>query len=159
MSYCADLTFGLSPQSLAILHLLAQRETEFAEVEGGHYKVHIETTPWYNGLERGVALQIFRGWNSFGPCRVIVFGERREDDKIFVEYWDPTEAPFNAPTIEQREQTTEDLEVPRDTFSRRETYRAADRVYELMAEFYTQEEVETPDAEVIRFPPQLRRVY
>jgi len=163
MSYCADLTFGLSPQALAILHLLSQRETEFAELESGHYKVCIETTPWYNGLEKGVALQIFKGWDPSGPCRIIVFGERREDDGIFVEYWDQSEPPFNAPDITQRDSQFWDEEgkwyeeVFREVFSRDETYRVADRVYELMSEFYSQTQ-EPPEGRIVRFPPQLRVV-
>jgi hypothetical protein len=162
MTYCADLTFGLSPQSLAILHLLAQRETEFATLEKGRYKLCIRTTPWYNGIERGVALQVFRDWNPSGPCRVIVFGERREDDQIFIEHWDQQEPPFNAPTISQRdvemwsESEKEYAEVPREIFSREETYQAADRVYELMREFYLYEE--PPKGELHHLPARLRVV-
>lgn len=166
--YCADLTFGLSPQSLAILHLLARRETEFAEFSSGHYKVHIETTPWYNGLEKGVALQVYRGWKKGGPCKVIVFGECREDDQIFIEHWDQPDSPFNAPSVEQRDaylwplsegDPEQERELPREVFERNETYGAAERIYQLMEEFYvTDEEKEAPPNNLVRMPARLRRV-
>lgn len=90
-SISADPTFGLNPQSLAVLHLMT-----------GQY-VNLEappkTYPWYNGRENGVSFVIQRG----GIYRVIVVGEDSRSDGLFVEYWDQTEQPFNAPTIEQRE--------------------------------------------------------
>jgi hypothetical protein len=107
---------------------------------------------------------VFAGWDPSGPCRIIVFGERREDDQIFIEYWDQEEPPFNSPTIDQREMELlfeeRDLDVPREVFSRKETYRAADRVYELMSEYYgAQEEFTQGHPEnLVRFPPRLRRV-
>lgn len=144
--YCADPLFGLNPQSLAILHLLVRRETSFAEFDAGRYKVCIVTTPWYNGAEQGIALQIFRGTEARGPCRVITFGERREDDGLFVEYWDQSEPPFNAPTVDQRDKaldyqvdhtgTEQFCRLARETFLRTETTAVADRVYELLQEFY-----------------------
>ncbi len=149
--YCADQLFGLNSQSLAILHLLVRRETSFAEFADGRYKVCIVTTPWYNGAERGVALQIFRGNEPKGLCRIVTFGERREDDGLFVEYWDQPEPPFNAPTVEQRDEildyqvdhTRQFCRLAREIFLRTETTVVADRVYELLQDFYERNSAET----------------
>lgn len=90
-SACADPTFGLNPQSIAVLHLMTGLYLPTEEPP--------RTFPWYNGLENGIAFVVRRG----KKWRVIVVGEDVRSDNLFVEFWDQPERPFNAPTIEQRE--------------------------------------------------------
>lgn len=145
MMSCADPTFGLNHQALAILQFLAARPPSFApyDSELGRYKVHIRTYPWFNGREKGVALVIHRDSGPVGPCRVVVFGESRGTDMIFVEHWEEPFEPLNGPSLIERERLVEAKEkagaktVTRlDGFEEGEVGAAADVVYGLMEEFY-----------------------
>lgn len=101
---CADPSFGISPQALAILQLMAGTEPHFADFHdtgiGGSrdFDVVIRTYPWYNGLERGAALVVQR--NLLGPCLVVTFGEHSSSDHIFVDHWMLDRAPENGPRVE-----------------------------------------------------------
>lgn len=99
---CADLSFGLNSQALAVATLLANREPDFADFDGElkSYDAIIETYPWYNGREKGVAIVMRRGWGS--PRRfVLVMAECRNSDDIVVEEWEQDD-PYNGPTLKGR---------------------------------------------------------
>jgi len=140
--FCADPSFGLNAQALAILHFLAGMTPSFAPFDPtlGCYKVCIRTFPWYNGREMGVALIIHREAMSAGPCRIIAFGESRNSDAIFVEYWEEPMSPFNGPTIENRSSAFEELAgaktIKRVSFNCGEVGKASDHIYDLMKTFY-----------------------
>lgn len=96
---CADPSFGINAQALAILQLLAGEDPTFADYEENRYLVTIKTFPWYNGRENGVALTV----QAYSPsCLVITFGENRASDQVFVEYWVEPCEPFNQPTPTNR---------------------------------------------------------
>lgn len=146
MNTCANLTFGLEPQAMAILHMLAGREPSFArwDPEFKHYDVRIETFPWYNGRERGIALVVHRNYGCSGPCLILTFGECRNSDDIFVEQWEQDCAPFNCPTIENRS----DKNAARAYYNRwvcdfGNIGKAAEHIIEAMAEWYNVEEKPT----------------
>lgn len=132
MIACADSSFGLSGQSLAILAVLAQTPPKFADYEPETgYDIRIGTFPWFNGREKGVCLTI--SLPSSRCCRVIAFGEDRASDAIFVEHWDQM-TPFNAPTVEEREDQAEDVE--RESFDRGRFDLVVEHILETMAEYY-----------------------
>ncbi len=122
---CADPSFGLSAQALAILQLLAGEDPTFADYEDGRYLVTIETFPWYNGKEKGVALTVQAYSQS---CLIIAFGEHRASDQIFVEHWVDAEPPFNCPTP-----TTHST---RDVFPARNYAAVVDHILDLMKAYY-----------------------
>lgn len=120
-SACADPTFGLNPQSIAVLHLMTGTYLPIEDPP--------KTFPWYNGLENGISFVIPRGkgW------RVIIVGEDVRSDTLFVEFWDQPERPFNAPTIDQREAVA-GLRLERTPFKAGSIATAAERAVHLMRE-------------------------
>ena len=121
MSVSADPTFGLNPQSVAVMHLLTGQYISLDEPP--------KTFPWYNGSENGIALVVSNGC-SF---RVIVVGEDGRSDRVFVEHWDSKTQPFNVPTVDQREASG--ATVFRSTFKASEISKAADAAFCLMQNF------------------------
>ncbi len=78
-----DLTLGLKPQSTALLHALAVI-TEGCE-PFDNAACCFETAAHYNGRERGYSLSIRRSCVDMIGL-VIVFGECRASDQLFVEH-------------------------------------------------------------------------
>jgi hypothetical protein len=132
--FCADLTLSLSAQSMAILHLLADREVGFASLDEDNQPLcQIQSYAWYNGREKGVALIVWYGSVTAGPCYIIAFGEDRGSDRIFIDSWYEPMAPLNGPTIDLR--GAHGRGFRRENLKGSETAKAADRVYSLMSEF------------------------
>lgn len=145
MLFCADPTLGLNFQALAILAFLAGRPPSFAPYDPtlGRFSVCIQTFPWYNGREAGIALVIYQGATASGACRIITFGECRNTDGIFVEHWEETREPFNGPTVEERERRASTLlGCERTSFDRGQIGVVADYIYDLMASFYAENKLE-----------------
>lgn len=82
MNLCSS-RLNIKPAAWAVLHLLSGYELK---VRRQH---HAETWAWYNGRERSIALTI----EARTPTHdrngrlVIVFGECRNSDRIFVDTW------------------------------------------------------------------------
>lgn len=76
-----DLTYGVHPAALAVLHLLAPRLPP-----EGYEHVQIGCTPLYNGRERGLCLSVLNGSRL-----LLFFAEDRCSDDLFVweEIYDP----------------------------------------------------------------------
>lgn len=87
------------------------------------------TYPWYNGGEKGFAIVARDG----DRCRVVVIGESARSEHNFIESWDPKDLPFNAPTIEQREEAA--VEVHRDQYSPRDLRKVASDAFLLIQRF------------------------
>lgn len=146
MLFCADPTFGLNRQALAILHYLAGLPPSFARYDQdlGRYSIFIRTYPWLNGREKGVALVVFRGSGPEGPCRVIAFGEDRGSSGLFVEHWEEPVDPLNGPTVADRDLLMEAKEragaktVERVDFNEGRIGEAASHIYDLMEQFYSE---------------------
>jgi hypothetical protein len=100
MNTIGDPTFNLNPQALAVLAMLSRREPAFAEYDKdlGTYKIEIETSPWYNGRERGVCLNVRRSFSD-KTCLLITFGEHRNTDGIFIDCWVHKGHFMNPPTL------------------------------------------------------------
>lgn len=133
---CADLTFGLQPQALAIAHLLAGMVPDFADwdEESDRFDVEINTFPWYNGEEKCVCLLVWQ--RSRDHCLHIVFGEDRKTDALFVEHWED-ERPPNCPTLESANKDAyEGASCNRELFEASEAGTVAERIFDLMAMFY-----------------------
>jgi hypothetical protein len=140
---CADLTFGIQPQSLAIAHLLLGKVPDFADwdEDASRFDVEINTYPWYNHRERVICVQLYR---SAAPDRhlFVVFGEDRRSDQLFVESWQSTGKgsscwTHRVPTPDNtRAEVYEEAQCNRRMFDANEVGQVADYVFELMAEFY-----------------------
>lgn len=131
-SRCADTSFGLAPQAWALLHMLSAKEPFFAPyVEAtGRYMASIQTYPWYNGREMGVALVVSK--DGVGPCKVITFGENRNSDHLFVEHWSLDECPTNGLHIDLHQSE----ETSRALFQHGRLNDAMSYIIDVMEEFY-----------------------
>ncbi len=136
---CADPTFGIKSQALAILQLLAGQDPIFANwnTKTGRYEVSIKTFPWYAGREKGVCLVMGpKEHSSDRKYLHIAFGEDRGTDGIFVEKWEAGE-PFNCPTLESRDDKVGDEAYQnRASFPCGQIGQAADYIVETMRAFY-----------------------
>jgi len=130
--YCADLTFGLQPEALAMLQLLAGMEMDFTN-KGD---IVVKTFPWYNGWEKCVCIVFQYALHTDGYLFVI-FGRDYDSEKLFVEHWLGRRY-FNCPTLESlAERLSKEKAVrKRRHFGFDEMKRAVTFVYELMAEMY-----------------------
>lgn len=92
-----DVNLNLQDQSVQIGKLLAR--VDFTQIKGYGKAAHarVETSAWYNGRERGIALTL----NAFNrPTFVIAFSECRNSDSIVIDNWCPEAQHFlNPPTI------------------------------------------------------------
>lgn len=142
MQRCADLSFGLNSQALAVLQLLAFKEPAFARFDEKlrHYLVEIKTFPWYNGRERGICLIMWPGYEQTGPCLFFAVAECRASDDLIVEMWAQPHFRDNCPTIDTRDEVLGDrADEPfnnRKEFPRGEIGKAADFIYGQMAKYY-----------------------
>ena len=79
------------------------KKIKLNQLPGYDTSIYTETTAFYNCRERGIALTL-KCWNVKGfkqrPVFVIVFGEHRSSDSIFIDFWTQTTPPFNGPTTE-----------------------------------------------------------
>lgn len=138
---CADLSLGLNGQAWAVAQLLAARDIDFAwDEELKRPLVTIKTFPWYNGRERGFCFVLWKGLATVGPCSLYTVAECRNSTRIFVEFWEQQEAPFNCPTIEERERAIgEDVDDwvyrNRQTFEDGEVGKAANYIMQRMKEW------------------------
>lgn len=137
---CADPTFGLNEQALAVLYLLAGRTPQFADYnnEAGEYDLTIYTFPWYSGREKGVALVVSKHPEPRGPCLVMVVAEHRSSDDLFVDKWEQDDFPRNGPDLQSRESLhdIENLESRRVLFKYGAIGEAADHIYNQMEAYY-----------------------
>jgi hypothetical protein len=76
-----DPTFGLNGQALAILALLSKDERDWPEF------ITAYTFPFYNGREHAIGLELRKESGVKAKSLVIVFGENRNRDNIFVTSW------------------------------------------------------------------------
>jgi len=89
-----DLSFGLNKQVLTILTLLSHTDIEVDDDE-----IDFDTYPWYNGRERAVCIKIQRFLSN--RILLVVFGEHRNSDDIFVDIWEVSKLRnSNCPTID-----------------------------------------------------------
>ena len=134
---CADLTFGLQPQALAIAHLLSGRIPDFADwdAEARRFDIEVETYPWYNGREKAVCLLVYTK-ELPDRCLFLVFGEDRRTDNLFGERWEGTKPEQQPSMATIDEDVHEEAARDRRTFEASELGEVADYVFEMMAEFY-----------------------
>ena len=135
---CADPTFGLNEQALAVIQMLAGRTPQFANYNdaAGEYDITIHTFPWYSGREMGVSLVVSKHPEPRGPCLVLVVAEHRSSDNIFVETWEQDEWPRNGPTLQIRESVVADGEGDRKLFKYGAVGDAAKFIYDQMETYY-----------------------
>lgn len=147
MNACADLSFGLNPQAVAVATLLAGRQPDFADYDDNlhSWKVRIGTFPWYNGRERGVAFVVQKDWGS-AKALCLVVAECRNSDAIFVEEWEqvePMNKTLNGPTLAGRDRALgskiEGVYRNRWSCGEGQVGKAADYIYKRMAGFYARE--------------------
>ena len=148
---CADPTFGLNGQALAVLQLLAYRDPEFAIYDDDlkRYRFEVKTFPWYNGRERGICLQLHSDFDG-GPsrpqrkCLLLAVAEDSITNRVFIEVWEQGEQPFNCPTVETRTEALEkgdlsdflEVHTNRKSFPAGQIGKAADYCYDQMSKWY-----------------------
>lgn len=130
---CADVSFGIDRQSLAVLLMLSERSPGFAPflAKAQQFGVDIQTFPWFAGRSTGFALVVRKPKRA--KARVITVGGSISCDGIMIGYWDDENVPPNGPTVEYRDHVTVPSHVIYD-YGRIDI--ATERVYGLMAEFY-----------------------
>ncbi len=103
------LTFNqnlqLSSQALSVLAFLAG-DQEWTGLRVPQFSVNMYTSAWYNGRERGIAVALTKtGINDDAKVPVnnerrlvLVFGEARGSDSIFLDKWTDSGVDINPPT-------------------------------------------------------------
>lgn len=98
-----DLQLNIKPAAWAVLHRLSEVEAPDAlapRPDASRWRT--TTWAWYNGHERGISLVVER-YISGGKVQrlVVVFGECRSSDSIFVDSWDDAEGDYSdGPKVE-----------------------------------------------------------
>lgn len=124
MSQKIDLNLGLKPQSLAVLHMLAERLCDL------HDHDVIETAAFYNCRERGVVVTVSCLFSKVEPRYLnVFFSENRNSDDIVVYSWFCNEGWLNPPTIRDIDEETW---KNRKMFGYGKVGDAAKHVYELI---------------------------
>jgi hypothetical protein len=138
---CADLSFRLNAQALAVGQMLAIRPPDFAEWHDHEYEVEIQTWPWFNGRERGIAIVLSRTQHD-EEAAVFVVVENRTSDNIAVEEWWQSRVTLqNGPSLQSRDEALGGDEANRVYYDRiyfnyGEIGKAAEYVYERMSVAY-----------------------
>jgi hypothetical protein len=105
-----DTNFGVQPVAMSILYALkakAEESRTFEDARG------VETSPLYNGRERGVCVTVrSHGLRTF--C--VVFGENRNSDDIFVTTFERKLA-LNPPTCS---------DIPEEAYKARKYFKPVD---------------------------------
>ncbi len=92
---CTDMTFGIGGQAMAVAVMLSERDPDFADHHKDvGYRVHLRTTPWYNGRERGVLITVA---HPGGPGGHIAVFEHRNSDCICAVTWAEVEVDLMGP--------------------------------------------------------------
>ena len=90
MTQLADRYFDLSPQALAVLALLSEHEVDEA--------IQTSTFAFYNGRERSVGIRL-QHMSAMDKALIIVWGECRNSDALFVDTWSLYGLHINPPTL------------------------------------------------------------
>ena len=85
----------INNQALALMEYL---KGQWHVGDHGDIYIQIESDFWYNGRERGISLTMRVG--NTEPVLIITFGENRNSDSIFVDYWED-EIGINPPVVGQ----------------------------------------------------------
>jgi len=92
-----DIGLSIDNQAQAVLQMLRGYDGNFADIEGLH---GLSTFAWYNGRERGISL-VAHHTSAKTDSLVIVFGEIRNTDGIFVDVYEDSHAStMSCPTWE-----------------------------------------------------------
>lgn len=146
MNYaCADMSFGLNGQALAVAQFLAKREPDFANWrEDQHcYDIyHISTFPWYNGRETGVLFCLTPFLTS--KTLIIAVFEHRNCDNICAVSCLHDTFMLNSPSPEEiisKLYNHEETSVPSNMVNvpYGSVGEMAQKVYNLMSEYYIEE--------------------
>jgi hypothetical protein len=90
-----DMAYGISAAARGILALLCEVEEPF-----GPWQFVSTTAPFYNGRERGICLMI--STQVYSPVLCVSFGEARDSDALFLEYWVISRTPMNPVGLKDR---------------------------------------------------------
>jgi hypothetical protein len=128
----ADMQLDIGAQALAILAMLSQCEPAFeqspADVDS---ELVVSSHAFYNGRERAVVVSYQRGF--MGKCLNIVFGEGRNSDSIFIDWWVTERALMNGPRV---------ADFPEEAYRDRKYHDygrldvAVQHIYDLVEDFY-----------------------
>lgn len=91
----------------------------------GEKEIDIKSFAFYNGRERSIGLEIRLGFLDKNP-RIVIFGEHRNSDDIFVDTWQGKDY-YNYPTINDMPDSAYDA---RKYFKWDEPYKVAQYIYD-----------------------------
>lgn len=134
-----SLTYNINKVALAILALL---EGEVDGLDGDEIETRFdtETSTFYNGRENGICITVKHYSSARFERLVIVFGENRTSDNIFVQKW--TEPGDINPPILQG--LTDEAYNTRKCFAYNEIYPPAEYIRQVIIDYcfsLTQEQV------------------
>ena len=92
-----DLTFGISSQALAVAAMLNDLEPDFLYLEDEkkwNREYTFETTPFYNGRERGIVISLLEKYAITGKQYNVWIYEHRNSDGLVATAWEG-KTPFN----------------------------------------------------------------
>lgn len=137
IEYITDPTFGINSQALAILHLLSNREPDFAEYHDSGYSIRIETKPWYNGRERGLLISM-DSIGEIGKILHIAVFEHRNSDEIICLKWETDDMYDNHPDNNAigAAYKGNDKYFSDATFKYGEIEKCANWIYDTLADYY-----------------------
>jgi hypothetical protein len=85
-----DLDLNLNTCALRVLREIKKEKKSLCAIKGIDALV---THAWYNGRERGVSIAVGSAVDRLGGSFVVVFGECRSSDQIFVDSYHRPEVP------------------------------------------------------------------
>jgi len=128
----ADMQLDIGAQALAILAMLSQREPDFVlESSNINDELVVSSHAFYNGRERAVSVSYQRGYA--GKCLNIVFGEGRNSDSIFIDWWVNERALPNGPRVSDFPEEAHHSRKYHD-YGRLDV--AVQHIYDLVEDFY-----------------------
>lgn len=141
MRHLIDLTLYLNSQALAVLHLLYgmlvasdPKDGMVPANEAALHETETQTWAWYNGRERGIALTAARHLCS-DERLVLVWGEDRGSDELFVDAWIDNAMVWDQPTVDDQTDG-----IVRASFRCREAGKAARYIESRLTAFAREQE-------------------
>ena len=132
-----DPAFGINNQALAVLHLLADREPDFAEYGDGGYNVLLNTRPWYNGRERGILISMDSIGEMSKILHIAIFEHRNSDDICCLK-WETDTMYLNYPDDNaiDRAYKGQNKHYADASFKYGEIGECANYIYDTLADYY-----------------------
>lgn len=124
MENLVDMTFGINKNAAIAIAILLDRMQDIPKSD-----LAIHSYPFYNGREKGIAL-VAHKTGVWTKATVIVFGENRNSDDIFIDTWQTSNV-FDAPIVAD---FTEEAYKARRYYKFNEHYNVAKGIIDLLSD-------------------------